>query len=48
MKTCQTCIYYPCTKFVCNIGNKEGCEEYESIVSREIKSLGKCEKDNKK
>jgi len=40
MKTCQTCTYFPCTKLVCNIGNKEGCEEYKSVVSKMIEEMG--------
>jgi len=48
MKKCQTCAYFVCTKVQCNIGNKEGCEEYESRVSKEIKSLGKWENDRLK
>lgn len=48
MKKCQTCIYFPCTKFQCNILDKEGCENYESIVSKEIKSLEKWKNDKLK
>ena len=43
MKKCQTCRYFPCTKFQCNIGNKEGCENYESEISKVIKLLEKYE-----
>lgn len=37
MKKCQTCIYFVCYKWQCNINNKEGCEEYESEASKLIK-----------
>lgn len=37
MKNCRTCTYYPCLKVQCSIGNKEGCEDYQSIVTTEIK-----------
>lgn len=37
MKKCQTCRYFPCTKIQCNIENKEGCNDYRSIVQEEIK-----------
>lgn len=36
---CRTCIYFPCLKYTCNIGNKEGCEDYKSIVTEEIENI---------
>lgn len=38
---CKTCIYFPCLKFTCNIGNKEGCDEYKSIVREEEEQIDK-------
>ena len=38
---CKTCIYFPCLKFVCNIGNKEGCEDYKSVVRAEEEQIDK-------
>ena len=36
---CKNCIYFPCLKFTCSIGNKEGCAEYKSIVQAEIENI---------
>ena len=38
-KICRNCIYFPCTKPQCEIGQK-GCDDYESIVEAEIKKIG--------
>ena len=38
-KTCKTCLYFPCTKPQCEIGQK-GCNDYESTVNAEIKKIG--------
>ena len=40
MKICKNCVFFPCTKPQCQIG-KQGCNDYESIVSKEIKDIGK-------
>lgn len=39
--SCRNCTYFPCLKFVCNIGNKEGCSDYKSIVTKEIENSNK-------
>lgn len=39
MKKCQTCIYFPCYKWQCNINNQEGCEEYKSEVSKILEGI---------
>ena len=36
MKRCKNCTYFPCTKQQCHI-ESEGCNDYESIVEKEIK-----------
>lgn len=28
---CRECVYYPCTKPVCIMGNKRGCDNFRSI-----------------
>lgn len=38
---CKNCIYFPCLKFTCNFGNKEGCIDYKSIVQSEIENINK-------
>ncbi len=38
---CRNCIYFPCLKFTCNIGDKTGCDEYKSIVQAEIENIDK-------
>lgn len=38
---CRNCVYFPCLKFVCNIGDKTGCEEYKSIVKQELENIDK-------
>lgn len=38
---CRTCKYFPCLKFTCSLGNKEGCEDYKSIVEDEIEKIDK-------
>lgn len=38
MKKCKTCIYFPCTKVCCSIEN-EACNDYESIVKKEIEEV---------
>lgn len=36
---CRECYYFPCTKPVCIMGNKEGCDNFMSISSKEIKKI---------
>lgn len=36
---CRNCFYFPCFKNICNIGNKQGCEDYKSIVTKEIEKI---------
>lgn len=38
---CRNCIYFPCFKTVCNIGNKSGCEDYKSIITYELENVDK-------
>jgi len=38
---CKTCTYYPCLKVQCNIGNKEGCNDYKNFVQSEIEKIDK-------
>lgn len=40
-KKCCICTYFPCLKFTCNIGNKQGCDEFKSIVTNEIEKIDK-------
>lgn len=42
-KSCRNCKYFPCLKFECNFGSKEGCSDFKSIVTYEIEKI-----DNKK
>lgn len=37
MRKCQTCNSFPCLKVQCCIGNKDGCEDYESQVAAVMK-----------
>lgn len=37
-QSCRTCIYFPCTKSQCEIG-QQGCNDYESTVTAEIKKI---------
>lgn len=39
MKKCQTCNRFPCLKVQCCIGNKEGCEDYESQAAAVMKQV---------
>lgn len=36
-KKCKNCRWFPCTKFECNIGSKNGCLDFESTVQKELK-----------
>lgn len=38
---CRNCCYFPCYKTTCNIGNKEGCDNFKSITSKEIDNIDK-------
>lgn len=40
-KKCQLCAYFPCLKFQCNIGNKEGCEDFKSYTGKKIEDINK-------
>lgn len=40
-KKCKTCAYFPCYKTCCNLGNKEGCEDYKSITRKAIEDIHK-------
>ena len=40
-KKCRTCLYFPCLKFTCNIGNKQGCDDFKSVVTNEIEKIDK-------
>ena len=37
-KICRNCIYCPCTKVQCRLDG-EVCNDYESIVTAEIKKI---------
>lgn len=42
-KECRKCVYFPCLKVQCSIGNKQGCDNFVSIVKNELKKI-----DNKR
>ena len=44
-KSCKNCIHYPCTKKECDIENKNGCNEYKSIIKSAIEIIDKCSKE---
>jgi len=43
-KKCNNCINFPCLKTQCRLG-QIGCEDYESIISSEIKKIGRIKID---
>lgn len=40
-KKCKNCIYFPCLKVQCSIGNKEGCDNFVSVIEKELKEIDK-------
>lgn len=42
-KKCNNCYYFPCTKVQCKADNL--CEDWESVVTREIENIDKKVKD---
>lgn len=38
---CKTCAFFPCLKSTCNLGNKEGCDNYKSVTQKEINEIDK-------
>lgn len=37
-KNCKNCAYFPCLNPICNIGNKEGCDDFKSVIQKEIEN----------
>lgn len=44
-KKCKACIYFPCLKVQCSIGNKQGCDNFISIIKHEINEIDKKRKE---
>lgn len=40
-KDCKYCYYFPCLKVQCSFGNQEGCDNFVSIVEKELKEIDK-------
>ena len=40
-KKCRNCTFFPCLHPICNIGNKEGCDNFKSIIQKEIENINK-------
>lgn len=38
---CRNCCYFPCYKTICNIGNKQGCDNFKSVITKEIENISK-------
>lgn len=38
---CKNCTYFPCLKFICNIGNKGGCSDFKSTVGKHLDKIQK-------
>lgn len=38
---CRNCVFFPCLRPTCNIGNKEGCDNFKSIIQKELEEIDK-------
>lgn len=38
---CRNCVFFPCLKVQCSFGNKQGCEDFLSIVENELNKIDK-------
>lgn len=39
--SCRKCKFFVCTKLQCDIKNEKGCNDFESIVTEEIREINK-------
>lgn len=38
---CRNCAFFLCLRNTCNIGNKEGCDNYQSITQKALNEIDK-------
>ena len=38
---CRSCAFFPCLRNTCNIVNKEGCDNYQSITQKALNEIDK-------